>query len=104
VKRHSLRNQAIATAYDAGEKLDSIAAEHSITRQRVEQIVREMGLPRRRIQDNHNPNRFGTNKDTPAPKPATVDLGERIWCEQCERSVRAWQAAECAKPFCKAKS
>ena len=43
-----IRRYKIATAYLNGEKLEAIAAQFGVTRQRVEQIARETGMPHRR--------------------------------------------------------
>ena len=42
---------AVAIAYSMGMKLEAIAALHGFTLQRVEQIARSHGLPRRRTRD-----------------------------------------------------
>lgn len=43
-----LRNDEVIRAYVAGQTVTSIAERHAISRQRVNQIVRGMGLAHRR--------------------------------------------------------
>ncbi len=48
-KLYDWQRQAIADAFGAGEKSDSVAAEFGITRQRVGQIGQEFGHPSRGV-------------------------------------------------------
>ena len=41
------RNQQIIAAYQAGRTITALAEEHQISRQRVNQIVRDAGCPHR---------------------------------------------------------